>query len=102
MAGGYSINPLFGGYRKTRAYLKAGTILLAIFVFSLSLWVPFCLLRVLTSVHSFAADPARGTFVLVFLGIVVGSSLLLYAFRVPEFRALPTYTWLSRETFFVV
>ncbi|MFO1369689.1 MAG: heme lyase CcmF/NrfE family subunit [Marinagarivorans sp.] len=83
-----------------RGVFKSWTILLAIFAFSLSLLGTFLVRSgVLTSVHSFAADPARGTFVLVFLGIVVGSSLLLYAFRVPEFRALPTYTWLSRETF---
>ncbi|HMY41258.1 MAG TPA: cytochrome c-type biogenesis CcmF C-terminal domain-containing protein, partial [Marinagarivorans sp.] len=83
-----------------RGVFKSWTILLAIFAFSLSLLGTFLVRSgVLTSVHSFAADPARGTFVLVFLGLVVGSSLLLYAFRVPEFRALPTYTWLSRETF---
>lgn len=83
-----------------RGVFKSWTILLAIFAFSLSLLGTFLVRSgVLTSVHSFAADPARGTFVLVFLGLVVGSSLILYAFRVPEFRALPTYTWLSRETF---
>jgi cytochrome c-type biogenesis protein CcmF len=83
-----------------RGVFKSWTILLAIFAFSLSLLGTFLVRSgVLTSVHSFAADPARGTFVLIFLGLVVGCSLLLYAFRVPEFRSLPTYTWLSRETF---
>lgn len=83
-----------------RGVFKSWTILLAIFAFSLSLLGTFLVRSgVLTSVHSFAADPARGTYVLVFLGLVVGSSLTLYAFRVPEFRAIPTYTWLSRETF---
>jgi cytochrome c-type biogenesis protein CcmF len=38
---------------------------------------------VLTSVHAFAADPTRGLFVLVFLAIVIGGSLVLYALRAP-------------------
>ena len=61
------------------------TLLLAIAAFSLSLLGTFLVRSgVLTSVHAFAADPSRGTFVLIFLGIVVGGSLLLYALRAPE------------------
>ena len=54
---------------------------------------------VLTSVHAFAADPGRGLFVLIFLGIVIGGSLVLYALRAPdtESNAKP-FTAGSRET----
>ena len=58
------------------------TLLLAIAAFSLSLLGTFLVRSgVLTSVHAFAADPSRGLFVLAFLLLVVGSSLLLYALR---------------------
>ena len=61
------------------------TLLLAIAAFSLSLLGTFLVRSgVLTSVHAFAADPTRGLFVLVFLAIVVGGSLLLYALRAPR------------------
>jgi len=61
------------------------TLLLAIAAFSLSLLGTFLVRSgVLTSVHAFAADPSRGLFILVFLGIVIGGSLVLYALRAPE------------------
>ncbi len=61
------------------------TLLLAIAAFSLSLLGTFLVRSgVLTSVHAFAADPGRGLFVLIFLAIVVGGSLLLYALRAPD------------------
>ena len=61
------------------------TLLLAIATFSLSLLGTFLVRSgVLTSVHAFAADPGRGLFVLIFLGIVVGGSLVLYALRAPD------------------
>ncbi len=60
------------------------TLLLAITAFALSLLGTFLVRSgVLTSVHSFAADPSRGLFILVFLALVVGGSLLLYALRAP-------------------
>ena len=76
------------------------TLLLAIATFSLSLLGTFLVRSgVLTSVHAFAADPGRGLFVLIFLGIVVGGSLLLYALRAPdtESNAKP-FSAGSRET----
>ena len=61
------------------------TLLLAIAAFSLSLLGAFLVRSgVLTSVHSFAADPARGLFILAFLGTVMGAALLLYALRAPQ------------------
>ncbi|PZO64690.1 MAG: c-type cytochrome biogenesis protein CcmF [Pseudoxanthomonas suwonensis] len=66
-----------------RGSFSGWTLLLAIAAFSLSLLGTFLVRSgVLTSVHAFAADPARGLFILIFLGIVVGGSLLLYALRV--------------------
>ncbi|GHA71377.1 heme lyase CcmF/NrfE family subunit [Cognatilysobacter bugurensis] len=68
-----------------RGSFRGWTLLLAIATFSLSLLGTFLVRSgVLTSVHAFAADPSRGLFVLIFLGIVVGGSLLLYALRAPS------------------
>ncbi|WP_081930609.1 heme lyase CcmF/NrfE family subunit [Lysobacter antibioticus] len=68
-----------------RGSFRGWTLLLAIAAFSLSLLGTFLVRSgVLTSVHAFAADPSRGLFVLIFLGIVIGGSLLLYALRVPS------------------
>ena len=68
-----------------RGSLRAWTILLSIFAFSLSLLGTFLVRSgVLTSVHAFASDPRRGVFILIFLTIVVGGSLLLYALRAPK------------------
>ena len=76
------------------------TLLLAIAAFSLSLLGTFLVRSgVLTSVHAFAADPTRGLFVLVFLGIVIGGSLLLYALRAPDTDAnAKPFAAASRET----
>jgi cytochrome c-type biogenesis protein CcmF len=52
---------------------------------------------VLTSVHAFATDPTRGTFVLVFLAIVIGASLALYAWRAPGIARGPGFALVSRE-----
>ncbi|WP_159015977.1 heme lyase CcmF/NrfE family subunit [Cognatiluteimonas profundi] len=68
-----------------RGTFRGWTLLLAIAAFSLSLLGTFLVRSgVLTSVHAFAADPTRGLFILVFLGLVVGGSLLLYALRSPD------------------
>ena len=67
-----------------RGSFRGWTLLLAIATFSLSLLGTFLVRSgVLTSVHAFAADPSRGLFVLVFLGLVIGGSLVLYALRAP-------------------
>ncbi|MGN6225444.1 heme lyase CcmF/NrfE family subunit [Pseudoxanthomonas sp.] len=61
------------------------TLLLAIATFSMSLLGTFLVRSgVLTSVHAFAADPSRGLFILIFLGAVVGGSLVLYVLRAPR------------------
>ena len=68
-----------------RGSFAGWTLLLAIAAFSLSLLGTFLVRSgVLTSVHAFAADPARGLFILIFLGAVIGGSLLLYVLRAPR------------------
>ncbi|CAN5623267.1 heme lyase CcmF/NrfE family subunit [soil metagenome] len=82
-----------------RGSFRGWTLLLAIATFSLSLLGAFLVRSgVLTSVHSFAADPTRGLFILVFLGIVVGGSLLLYALRSPGHGDGKPFAAASRET----
>ena len=83
-----------------RGLFKSWTILLAIFAFSLSLLGTFLVRSgVLTSVHAFATDPLRGGFILVFLAVVVGLSLLLFALRAPAVSASSVFSFRSRETF---
>ena len=81
-----------------RHALRNWTILLAIICFSLSLLGTFLVRSgVLTSVHAFASDPTRGVFVLAFLGLVVGISLSLFAFRAWQLRTLTPFSLISRE-----
>ena len=82
-----------------RNTFKAWTLLLAMLTFSLSLLGTFLVRSgVLTSVHAFASDPARGLFILMFLGVVVGSSLLLFAWRGPTLRNTGQSEMVSRES----
>ena len=82
-----------------RGAFKGWTVLLAIFTFSLSLVGTFLVRSgVLTSVHAFATDPARGSFVLVFLGIVVGGALLLFASRAHRIGLGGSFDPVSRES----
>lgn len=86
-----------------RGLFKAWTILLAIFAFSLSLLGTFLVRSgVLTSVHAFASDPERGIFILLFLVVVIGSSLGLFAWRAPQIRSHATFLGFSRETFLLL
>jgi cytochrome c-type biogenesis protein CcmF len=82
-----------------RGVFKTWTVLLAIFAFSLSLLGTFLVRSgVLTSVHAFASDPARGLFILIFLAVVVGGSLLLYAIRAPYVKSSATFELVSKES----
>lgn len=82
-----------------RDTLKAWTILLAILAFSFSLIGTFIVRSgVLTSVHAFATDPARGLFILGILVVAIGGSLTLYAFRAERMRATTTFAMVSRES----
>jgi cytochrome c-type biogenesis protein CcmF len=73
-------------------------VLLAILAFSLSLLGTFLVRSgVLTSVHAFATDPKRGLFILVFLAVVIGGSLMLYAWRAPRVGLGGGFSIISRE-----
>ncbi len=82
-----------------RGSFRAWTVLLAIFAFSLSLLGTFLVRSgVLSSVHAFATDPARGVFILAFLVIVIGSSLALFAWRAPRVGLGGSFAAVSRES----
>ena len=81
-----------------RGAFKAWTVLMAIAAFSLSLLGTFLVRSgVLSSIHAFATDPARGVFILGFLGVVIGGSLALFAWRAPRMLSGGGFTWFSRE-----
>src|SRR5213080_3796297 len=82
-----------------RGGFKSWTVLLAITAFSLSLLGTFLVRSgVLTSVHAFANDPKRGTFILGFLTLVIGGSLALYAWRAKQVGLGSKFELLSRES----
>jgi cytochrome c-type biogenesis protein CcmF len=86
-----------------RGVFKSWTVLLAIFAFSFSLLGAFIVRSgVLTSVHAFAVDPERGMFILAFLVVVIGGSLLLYAIKVSGIKSEAGFDWTSRETMVLV
>lgn len=86
-----------------RGVFKAWTIMLAIFTFGLSILGTFLVRSgVITSVHSFAADPRRGLFILAILGIVVGFGLAMFAWRGWRLTQESHYQLKSRETLFVI
>ena len=86
-----------------RGSFRGWTLLLAIAAFSLSLLGAFIVRSgVLTSVHAFASDPERGLFILVFLAIVVGGSLALYAWRAPSVQGGKPFRAVSRETLILI
>lgn len=82
-----------------RGSFRGWTLLLAIATFSLSLLGAFLVRSgVVTSVHAFASDPTRGLYILIFLGIVIGGSLILYALRAPDNNDGKPFHAFSRET----
>jgi len=83
-----------------RGLFKSWTLLLAITAFSLSLLGTFLVRSgVLVSVHAFASDPSRGLFILAFLGVCIGGSLALFAWRGPALRSRGGFETVSRESF---
>ncbi|MEE9331274.1 MAG: heme lyase CcmF/NrfE family subunit [Methylophilaceae bacterium] len=82
-----------------RNAFKAWTVLLAICAFSLSLLGTFIVRSgVLTSVHAFAVDPGRGLFILVFLALVIGGALTLFALRAPSVGIGEKFDLISKES----
>ncbi|WP_448565654.1 heme lyase CcmF/NrfE family subunit [Thalassotalea ganghwensis] len=86
-----------------RGTFRNWTVLLAIFAFSLSLLGTFLVRSgVITSVHSFASDPTRGSFILMLLAITVGGSLTLFALRASNVASFSRFAFYSRETALLV
>jgi cytochrome c-type biogenesis protein CcmF len=82
-----------------RGAFRSWTVLLAIMAFSLSLLGTFLVRSgVLTSVHAFATDPARGVYILAFLAFVIGGTLTLFAWRAPSIGVGPGFGVISRES----
>jgi cytochrome c-type biogenesis protein CcmF len=82
-----------------REQFKAWTLLLSIAAFSLSLIGTFLVRSgVLTSVHAFAVDPQRGLYILLFLAVVIGGSLILFALRVNQVKNSRQPGVVSRES----
>ncbi len=81
-----------------REGFKSWTVLLAIVAFSLSLVGTFIVRSgLLTSVHSFASDPARGVFILGILLVAIGVPLALFAWRGPQLAGDSGFDLVSRE-----
>jgi len=86
-----------------KSMFKNWTILLSIIAFSLSLLGTFLVRSgILTSVHSFANDPARGAFILLFLAIITGAALILYLRNSSQMNDKTTLTFFSKESFFLI
>lgn len=82
-----------------RDAFKVWTVLLSICAFSLSLLGTFLVRSgVLTSVHAFATDPGRGLFILLYLVVVIGGALLLFALRAPTVGLGERFDVVSRES----
>ncbi len=83
-----------------RGLFKSWTLLLAILAFSMSMLGTFLVRSgVLVSVHSFAADPSRGIFILAFLIVMIGGALSLYAWRAPLLQSTAGFELGARESF---
>jgi len=94
----HSINVL-----AARGALKAWTMMLAVIAFSMSMVGTFLVRSgILTSVHAFAIDPERGTFLLALLAIYVGAAFILFAIRAPALKEGAPFELVSRETGLVV
>ena len=88
---------------EARGLFKSWTVLLGILTFALCLLGTFLVRSgILTSVHSFASDPERGLFILIFLALSIGSALILYVWRVTSLRSIGRFSIISREMFILI
>jgi cytochrome c-type biogenesis protein CcmF len=87
----------------TRDGLRAWTVMLAVVAFSMSMVGTFLVRSgILTSVHSFAVDPKRGTFILILLALYIGGALTLFGLRIGTVKEGSTFEPVSREGALVV
>ena len=90
----HSINVL-----AARGALKAWTMMLAVIAFSMSMVGTFLVRSgILTSVHAFAIDPERGSFLLVLLALYVGAAFILFAIRAASLKEGAPFELVSRES----
>lgn len=88
---------------QTRSIFKSWFVLLSIIGFSLSLLGTFLVRSgVLVSVHAFAADPSRGLFILLLIGLILGGSLLLFMLRAEQLKSAVNFNFLSKEAFLLI
>ncbi|MCW2395137.1 MULTISPECIES: heme lyase CcmF/NrfE family subunit [unclassified Sphingobium] len=86
-----------------RDALRAWTVMLAVVAFAMSMIGTFLVRSgILTSVHAFAVDPTRGSFILILLGLYIGGALALFAMRVHTVNEGARFDPLSREALLVV
>jgi cytochrome c-type biogenesis protein CcmF len=86
-----------------RGALRAWTMMLAVIAFSMSMVGTFLVRSgILTSVHAFAVDPERGTFILALLAIYVGAAFVLFAVKSAALKEGPRFELVSRESALVV
>jgi cytochrome c-type biogenesis protein CcmF len=87
----------------TRDSLRAWTVMLAVIAFSMSMVGTFLVRSgILTSVHAFAVDPRRGSFILILLAIYIGGALTLFGLRVGTVREGARFDAVSREAMLVI
>jgi cytochrome c-type biogenesis protein CcmF len=87
----------------TRDGLRAWTVMLAVVAFSMSMVGTFLVRSgILTSVHSFAVDPERGSFLLALLALYIGGAMALFALRVSTVREGSQFDLISREGALVI
>ncbi len=87
----------------TRDGLRAWTVMLAVVAFSMSMVGTFLVRSgILTSVHAFAVDPQRGSFILALLALYIGGALALFGWRIGSVKEGAPFDLVSRETLLVV
>jgi cytochrome c-type biogenesis protein CcmF len=87
----------------TRDGLRAWTVMLAVVAFSMSMIGTFLVRSgILTSVHAFAVDPERGSFILALLVLYIGGALALFALRIGTVKEGSRFDFISREGALVV
>ena len=81
-----------------RGGLRAWTMMLALVAFSMSMIGTFLVRSgILTSVHAFAVDPTRGSFILGLLTLYIGGALILLALRIADVKEGSPFNIVSRE-----
>ncbi len=86
-----------------RDSFRGWTLALSLTTFSLSLLGTFLVRSgIITSVHSFSNDPERGFFILIFMGIVIGISIILFVFRLDKMTQFAKFSLFSKDVFLLL